>query len=324
MCSGGVGLNADSLITRYRPDSFDYVLGQDDICDSIITALDRGDIRSVLFTGGSGTGKTTLARIIAKEVGCEPQGLIEIDAATNTGVDAMRDVTDTLKFKAFGASPTKVVIVDEAHALSKNAWASLLKNIEEPPPHVYWMLCTTDASKVPQTIKTRCTRYDLKPVSTAIIYGHISDISTAEELAVSDDVLDLIAREADGSVRKALADLVACTGCTDRKVAAKLLLSAAESPTMIDLCRYLAKKRGGQGLQWGKLAEYVQALQGDDPEGVRLGIVAYFTKASLGGNAKEENVAWYLTIIDAFSTPCDRSTKAAPLLLALGSLVFGA
>jgi len=310
-----------ALINKYRPLDFDEVIGQDPVVASLKTALDRGDTHAFLFTGPSGVGKTTLARIVAATIGCDAHNVMEIDAATHTGIDSMREVTSTLRYRALGSSPCKAVLMDEAHRLSAQSWSSLLKSVEEPPPHVYWLFCTTDAGKVPKTITSRCARYDLKSVRADALFDYMTLISEAEELGVDPSVIDLVVKEADGGVRRALSNLSMCAGCTDRKAAAKLLASGIEDPTVIDLCRYLIGHSGAQSPDWARLMKYVAALDGMEAEGVRLTILAYFTKVAMGKTNPAE-VAWALNILSAFSVPYNRSDKHAPLVLSLGSLVF--
>src|ERR1700722_12790207 len=157
-----------SLHTKYRPLSFDQVVGQDAVVKGLKRVVKDARAHTFLFTGPAGTGKTTLARILANAFG-QNQGtaanIEEIAAADTTGVDAMREVIKHPLYRAIGSSPVKAVILDEAHRLSGSAWDVLLKPIEEPPPHVYWMICSTNPGKIPKTIVSRCLRYDLKPVS---------------------------------------------------------------------------------------------------------------------------------------------------------------
>lgn len=308
---------ADTLITRYRPLEFDDILGQEHIIASIKEVVEADSSHAFIFTGPAGTGKTSLARIIATKVGCTGVNLLEIDAATNTGVDDMREVISSLRYQGFGVSSTKCIIIDESHMLSKSAWASLLKVLEEPPQHVYWMLCTTDAHKIPDTIKTRCLRYDLKPVPKDLIFEHLHDIAQIEGFKTNEGVIDLITREAYGSVRKAIADLAACADVTERKVAADLLKTAGEDSEVLSLCQLIAK---GQGFTWAKAMVLLQGLQDLSPESIRIMIIRYFTKAAMG--AKDEQAFRYLAVISAFSEPCNQSDGLAPILLALGSLIY--
>lgn len=312
---------SETLHTKYRPATLEEVRGQGAVVKSIKEVLAKGASHSFLLTGPSGCGKTTVARIIARMVGCGKHNLVEVDAATNTGIDAMRAVSENLIFAplASKAGGARVVILDEAHMLSKAAWNSLLKAIEEPPTHVYWALCTTEAAKVPETIRNRCTVYDLRPVSSDDIYAVLQEVCKAEGFTTSEEVLDLIATKAQGSLRRALTTLAQCSGCTDRKEAAGLMRAASEEGEVIDLCRALIKGR----LTWAQVTGLVAPIADQNGEGIRLTIVAYFTKVLLGTKG-DEQAARLLNVLDAFREPYPSGAGVAPVLLSLGRVVFDA
>lgn len=192
-----------SLAVTYRPKDLDQVIGQRDV----VADLGRGILsRAYLFVGPSGVGKTSLARIIANMAagGAAPANIVEVDAASYSGVNDIRRVIDRTRHKALGASPVKTVIIDECDRLSDAAWSSLLKPIEEPPAHVIWCLCTTDGDKIPHTIQTRCVTYKLGPVGRAEIMGLLSRVAEAENIQISPDELAGIADMCGGSPRQAL------------------------------------------------------------------------------------------------------------------------
>jgi DNA polymerase-3 subunit gamma/tau len=285
-----------SLITKYRPQSFEEVVGHDAAVRALEGSIAAGNATAFLFTGPSGTGKTTLARIVAKAVGCEPGNLIEIDAATNTGIEAMREVTADLIYKPIGGN-IKAVIVDEAHALSKAASQSLLKILEEPPDWVYWFLCTTEETRVLPTLRTRCFKVDLKPVNKKELLRLLTYVIKEERIKLPTGVAELCAEEAQGSPRQALSYLAVCASVENIDEACELIGSALGSAEAVDLARLLV--RGGN---WADAQLLLRKLKDTDPESVRRVVQAYLTTVIV--NAKMEMEAGRaLEILDHFSQP---------------------
>ncbi|HSU68218.1 MAG TPA: DNA polymerase III subunit gamma/tau, partial [Tepidisphaeraceae bacterium] len=215
------------LARRYRSGTFDEVIGQDHIAQTLKKAITSGRIaHAYLFCGTRGTGKTSTARILAKALNCqksdgpttEPCGkcdscvsiargddidVIEIDAASNTGVDNIREVIENAQYRP-ARSRFKVYIIDEVHMLSKNAFNALLKTLEEPPSHVKFILATTEPEKVLATILSRCQRYDFRNIPTREIADHLKDICKKEKIKADDDALLLVAKAGAGSMRDSL------------------------------------------------------------------------------------------------------------------------
>ncbi len=220
-----------ALYRKWRPDRFDDVKGQDHIVTTLKNQIDADRIgHAYLFCGTRGTGKTTMAKIFAKAVNCQspkdgnPCGecamcraiadgsslnVIEIDAASNNGVDNIRQIREEVSYR-----PTegryKVYIIDEVHMLSIGAFNALLKTLEEPPAYVIFLLATTEAHKIPVTIMSRCQRYDLKRIPVEVITERLRELVTAENVQVEDKALTYIARMADGALRDALSLLDQC------------------------------------------------------------------------------------------------------------------
>lgn len=220
-----------ALYRKWRPDTFEEVKGQEHIVTTLRNQLTHDRIgHAYLFCGTRGTGKTTMAKLFAKAVNCEqpvagnPCGVcplcrsigngssmnvMEIDAATNNGIDSMRKIREEVQY-----SPTegkyKVYIIDEAHQVTPDAFNALLKTLEEPPPYVIFVLATTEAHKIPITIASRCQRYDFRRISIDTISGRLSDLMEREGLSVEKKALDYIAKVADGSLRDALSLLDQC------------------------------------------------------------------------------------------------------------------
>ncbi len=303
----------NDLHTKYRPSTFDDVVGQDAVVASLKKVLAKDTSHAFIFTGPSGTGKTTLARIIAHEVGCTKQNLVEVDAATHTGVEAMREVTSTLIYSGLGQTATKVVIIDEAHMLSPAAWNSMLKHIEEPPAHVYWCICTTNPGKIPATIKTRCNSYDLSEVGKDELVSLLERVRQEEELETDDEILDLIAKKAEGSPRRALTALSQVAHCSARKEAAAILKDFGEEPEIIALCRALSK-----GVSWKEAMELLRNIK-EHPEGIRIVVCNYFQKVALSG----ANPEMCCNILSAFGEPYPIGvTGPYPVILSLAQVLL--
>jgi DNA polymerase-3 subunit gamma/tau len=218
-------MSYQALARKWRPRRFSELVGQEHVVRALAHALDSGRLHhAFLFTGTRGIGKTTIARIFAKSLNCEkgptsnPCGecgacreidagrfvdLLEIDAASNTGIDNVRDLIDNAQY-----APTrgryKVYLIDEVHMLSKPAFNALLKTLEEPPPHVKFLLATTDPQKLPVTVLSRCIKFNLKRLTPEQIVGQMQSILRAEGIVFDDEAIDVLARAADGSLRDGL------------------------------------------------------------------------------------------------------------------------
>lgn len=213
------------LARKWRPQNFAQLVGQDHVKAALINALNKNRLHhAYLFTGTRGVGKTTIARIFAKSLNCEkgvtatPCGicsacveidkgyfvdLLEIDAASRTKVEDTRDLLDNVQY-APSRGRYKVYLIDEVHMLSKHSFNALLKTLEEPPPHVKFLLATTDPQKLPITVLSRCLQFSLKALSQSQIKQHLSYILSQEQIAAEDDALALLARAAKGSLRDSL------------------------------------------------------------------------------------------------------------------------
>ena len=228
------------LARKYRPQGFDELVGQPAVSQTLKNALASKRIHhAYLFTGPRGCGKTTTARILAKALNCEkgptpePCGectpcreiassssldVMEMDAASNTGVDDVRSMIIETVALAPARDRYKVFIIDEAHMLSASAFNALLKTIEEPPPNVVFVLATTEAHKVPATIASRCQRFKFRPVAPEPLAEHLAALAKKEKIAVEPEALQLLARAAEGSLRDAISLLDQCRSVGEGKV----------------------------------------------------------------------------------------------------------
>ncbi|MGF1606632.1 MAG: DNA polymerase III subunit gamma/tau [Rhodothalassiaceae bacterium] len=251
------------LARKYRPQTFAELIGQEAMVRTLANAFRTGRLaQGFMLTGVRGVGKTTTARIIAKGLNCltaegpttEPCGrcdnclgiaesrhfdVLEMDAASHTGVEDIRDIIDGVRY-APQAARFKVYIIDEVHMLSKNAFNALLKTLEEPPPHVKFLFATTEIRKVPVTILSRCQRFDLKRVDGAVLVAHLQSVLAQEGLTAEEEALTLIARAAEGSVRDSLSLLdqaIAHGGETIETGAVRTMLGLADRSRVLDLVR---------------------------------------------------------------------------------------
>jgi DNA polymerase-3 subunit gamma/tau len=257
-----------ALARKWRPRAFADLKGQEHVVQALSNALTQGRLHhAYLLTGTRGVGKTTLARILAKCLNCEtgvtatPCGtcsactqidagrfvdLLELDAASNTGVDNMREVLDNAQY-----APTvgryKVYIIDEVHMLSKPAFNSMLKTLEEPPAHVKFILATTDPQKIPVTVLSRCLQFNLKPMPPALVAQHLGEVLEQEHIVAEPLALNLLARAAAGSMRDALSltdQAIAYGGGTVEAAAVEAMLGTVRRDYLFDLLDALAEQNG--------------------------------------------------------------------------------
>lgn len=306
-----------SLHTAYRPKTFKEVVGQPIAVKSLEQAVKDGRTHTFLFTGPPGTGKTTLARIVANAVAegrATAANIEEFDASTNSGADAVRAVVTRTSYRAIGESPVKAIIVDECHRLSAAAWTILLKPTEEPPKHVYWFFCSTDPGKIPKANQTRFFRCDLKPVSEEEIFELLCKIADAEKLQIADEILEAIAENSEGSPRQALVYLEVCQYAEGAADALKMMRSAGQSKEIVDLARFLVADRGQT---WGAAIKLIKGLGDVEAESCRI-ILANYLAAVLLNTQNDKKAARLLGILECFRTPYPQSDKLAPLLLSVG------
>lgn len=236
-----------ALYRKYRPQKFSDVVGQDGIINLLTSAIGQKKIsHAYLFCGGRGTGKTTVARIVAREIGCNDEDIIEIDAASNRGIDEIRELREAVRTAPF-SSPYKVYIVDEAHMLTKEAANALLKTLEEPPSHVIFILATTDPEKLPQTIVSRCQKVVFKNPDMETLSAHLVRVAKGEGRSLHPDSAQLIATHGKGSYRDALGVLEQILAVSEKEVdheKVRMLLGTPETESLFQLLEAVCKKDG--------------------------------------------------------------------------------
>ena len=290
------------LARKYRPQTFAELIGQDAMVQTLANAIRRDRLaHAFLMTGVRGVGKTSTARLIAKGLNCtgpdgtggptiEPCGVcdactaiaegrhidvIEMDAASHTGVDDVREIIEAVRYAAVSAR-YKIYIIDEVHMLSKNAFNALLKTLEEPPPHVKFLFATTEVNKVPVTVLSRCQRFDLRRITPDLLFDHFRRICEAEKVSADDVALRMIATAAEGSVRDGLSILDQAIAHADLDGGG--LVTAAQVEDMLGLSdggatrRLFAALLGGE--PGGAIDEVrLQYALGNDPAAIVRGLM---------------------------------------------------
>jgi len=242
-----------ALYRKYRPQTFAEVRDQDHIVSVLEGAIAKEMIpHAILFSGTRGTGKTTLARLFAKAIGTSELDVYEIDAASNRGIDDVRELREAVHTLPY-ESAHKVYIIDEVHMLTKEAFNALLKTLEEPPAHVVFILATTEEEKLLDTILSRCQVFRMRSPSRAVLATTVTDIAQAEGFTLNSDAADLIALAADGSFRDALGVLQKVMLASGDKIGnadeVAAIIGAPRTTTMLTLLEALHTKDTSQGLE---------------------------------------------------------------------------
>ena len=297
-----------ALYRKYRPRTFEEVIGQDHIVKTLVNQIKLDKIsHAYLFTGSRGTGKTSTAKIFAKAINCadskngSPCGkcevcksldganidVLEIDAASNNGVDEIRDLREKVKYPPV-VGKYKVYIIDEVHMLSTSAFNALLKTLEEPPAHTVFILATTEVHKLPATILSRCLRFDYKLVSLEDLSNLLKSILKAENVTFDEQAINIIARAGEGSVRDTLSIADRCVSFAGSELTASKVISVlgvSEREVLINMTDKILDKNVGEALV--ELDKVLSA--GKSPLVFASDMVSYFRDLLLVHTLKEES-----------------------------------
>lgn len=272
-----------SLYLKYRPTGFKQIFGNQETVETLqqMTATPDECPHVFLFHGGTGCGKTTLARIVGKELGIKGQDLRELDSAQFTGIDVVREIRKQAQYKALEGN-RRMWIMDECHAMSSQAQEGLLKILEDTPSHVYFALCTTEPQKLKPTLRGRCQQFEVKPLSDKEMTRLLIKISKAEGQPAQKKVILQIVQDSQGHPRQAL-QILDQTFRVDPKRRLKVARqTAAQQNQSIELCRALI---GNQ--PWSKVRGILKGLKNEDPESVRRHVLGYAQSVVLNGDNEQ-------------------------------------
>ena len=263
------------LYEKYRPSDLDEVFGCKEALGPMKAILkrERKDIpHAFLFHGPAGCGKTTLGRILARNLGCEGTDFQEINSSNFRGIDSIRELIKASQYRP-NKSPCRVWLIDEVHGWSKDAMDASLKLLEDTPKHVYFILCTTDIKKLSTALKSRCTQFEVKPFDSEKLVKLMRAIMEQEGKEIAEEVLEHIALEACGSARAALVVLDAIMDLKpEEQMKAATFNMVTENEALV-ICKALCKK---QKPSWKEMAELLIPIKGE-PETIRRSILGYFS-----------------------------------------------
>ena len=305
-----------NIYRKYRPKEFSEMIGNRDEIESLELTLNRSNRPHVyIFHGIAGGGKTTAARIAAQKVGADELSILEINSASNRGIDTARQIIDQMRSIPFGG--VMVYIIDEVHKCSVDFQNALLKPLEDTPDHVYFFLCTTNPEKLILPLRTRCSEFKFPALDKKNIVRLIKRINREEEKLVEDDVMEEIAIYADGSPRKALVLYEKIMDMNSEKTLKVLEKGICddEDGQAIDLCRALLNKTA----TWGSICEIIKAMNETDYEKVRYAVLGYMSNTLLSG--KENHRA--AIALESFQDAWYNSGKAGLVLACYNVLHVG-
>lgn len=269
-----------SLYNKYRPADFNEIKGNTDIVKTLENLLSGKDVpHAFLLHGQTGTGKTTLARIITSHLGSKGKDIIEVDSGQFRGIDTIRDIRGNSMFQPIEGS-CRVWIIDECHRLTSDAQAGLLKILEDTPKHIYFILCTTDPQKLLPAIRGRCIQLQTNPLTEKQMFSLLYGITKAEGQSLTSEVYDQIVQDSMGLPRNAINILEQVLSAPEERRLAIAKQTAEKQSQVIELCRVLIK-----GEKWNKVRVILEGIKDQEPESIRRAVLGYCQAVLL----KEEN-----------------------------------
>jgi len=270
------------LYLKHRPSNFSEFIGNESTVESLQQVINKKSrqVRAFLFYGPSGTGKTTLARILKAEFGCSDKDFMEYNSSNTRGIDTIREIIANSIYAPLNGK-VKIYLLDEVHKMTGDAQNALLKTLEDTPDHIRFILCTTEPEKLLVTIRNRCMPFQLFSLNNREMMTLLKKVAASENINAKPTVLREISKVANGSARKALVLLEQISDCENDETAIKVITSGiADETKTIDLCRALLKK------DWAEVSAVLKGLNGVDPENIRYAVLGYFTTVLLSKGDK--------------------------------------